>query len=348
MRIENAMSQRLSPQVMSTRCKWIAALLCVATTTAARTDEIVQRQSDGPIEVGLRVSDSETLIAEPLQLELEVVVPNELQVVLPALDDSLGDWEIVEKEVREDLPHVEAAGPNMRRWWMRLTLESLRTGEVIIPGVDVQTLPRQSENRREDDAIDWDKAGSLVTQPISINVVSVLTETADPTKPEPIVDAIALPMEQTPSRSLLPDVIVGLIGVVIAGAVLIRRIRSRGEVSNVDWARRQLTDLRSQWHKQRLTPDECALQLSPIYRDWIGSMMGRESAVTSDEASAWLRESDLAVNGELLAMLTRADEVSFAGISATSTEVDSWLRQSDDWLKQLESLQNRITQEANA
>nr|WP_234952361.1 hypothetical protein [Rhodopirellula baltica] len=326
----------------------MAVLLCVATTTAARTDEIVQRQSDGPIELGLRVSDSETLIAEPLQLELEVIVPNELQVVLPALDESLGDWEIVEKEVREDLPHVAAAGPSMRRWWMRLTLESLRTGEVIIPGVDVQTLPRQSENRREDDAIDWDRAGSFETQPISINVVSVLTETADPTKPEPIVDAIALPMEQTPSRSLLPGVVVGVIGVSIAGAFLIRRIRSHGEISNADWARRQLTELRSQWRKQRLTPDDCARRLSPIFREWIGSMMGRKSTVSSDEASAWLREVEPAIDGELLTMLTRADEVSFAGISATSKEVDSWLGQSDDWLKQLESLQNRITQEANA
>tara|TARA_R110002072_G_scaffold30361_2_gene94855 strand:+ start:2103 stop:3149 length:1047 start_codon:yes stop_codon:yes gene_type:complete len=348
MRIGKAMSQRRRSQAMLTICKWMAVLLCVAATTAAYADAIVQRQSDGPIEFRLRVSDSETLIAEPLQFELEVIVPSELQVVLPALDQSLGDWEIIAKEVREDLPHADEAGPNLRRWWVRLTLETLQTGEVTIPSVEIQTLPRQLESRSENAAIDWEKAGSLVTQPISIDVVSVLSQTADPTKPEPIVGAIALPTEETPSSSSLAGVVVGVIGVLIAGALLIRRIRSRGEISNADWARRQLTDLRSQWRKQRLSPDDCARQLSPIFREWIGSMMGRESAVTSDEASAWLREVEPAIDGELLTMLTRADEVSFAGISATSSEVDSWLNRSDDWMKQLETLQVRITQEANA
>lgn len=329
-------------------CKWTILILCVAITPAAHGDAIVQRQSDGPIEFNFRVSDSETLIAEPLEIELEVIVPGELQVVLPALEDSLGDWEIVDKQVRENLPDARSARADLRRWSMQLTMECLQTGKVEIPSIEVQTLPRQSEGRGENATMDWEQAGSFVTEPISIHVVSVLSEPVDPMKPEPIAEAIMLPSEETASSSSTAGILVGVIGTLLAGAVLLRRIRSRRDISDADWARRRLAELHSQWQKRRIMPDECAGQLSSIYRDWIGSMMGRESTVTSDEASTWLRESDSAVAGEFLAMLNRADEVSFAGISATSAEVDAWLPQLGDWTDQLATLQVRIRQEANA
>ncbi|MEP2310244.1 hypothetical protein [Rhodopirellula bahusiensis] len=326
----------------------MAVLLCLVISPGVKADAIVQRQTDGPIDFILRVSDSETLIAEPLQVELEVIVPSELQVVLPALEESLGDWEIVAKEVREDLPHAVADGTNSRRWWMRLTLECLQTGEVEIPSIEVQTLPRQSESRSEDVAIDWDQAGSLVTQPISIGVLSVLSESADPMKPEPIADAIALPVDSAPSRSWLPAVVVGLVVMLVAGAIGLLRIRSRRGISDSVWARRRVADLQSQWQKQKLSADECVCELSQIHRDWIGSMMGRESAVSSEEALAWLQDSNPAIAGNLRPMLTRADEVSFAGISAPPTEADAWLNQSSDWMDQMERLQIQLEQEAKA
>ncbi|WDQ18145.1 hypothetical protein [Rhodopirellula sp. P2] len=327
---------------------WAAILFSVVTAPSVNADPIVQRQTDGPMEFSLRVSDSETLVAEPLQVELEVIVPGDLQVVLPDFMDSLGDWEIVAKEIREDLPHASAAGTDSRRWWVRLTLESLQTGEVKIPSVEVQTLPRQSENQSDEIGIDWEKAGSLATQPIAIHMRSVLSESADPMKPEPIAEMISLPTQTTPSSSWMPTVVVGLVGVLIAGAVVLFRMRSRGGISDAVWARRRLADLRTQWQKQKLTPDECSRQLSGIFRDRIGSMMGRESTVTSEDALACLQESEPAVSENLRAMLTRADEVAFAGISANSAEVDAWLDVANDWMGQLDTLQTRLSQEATA
>ncbi|WP_236696451.1 hypothetical protein [Rhodopirellula islandica] len=327
---------------------WAAILFSVVIASSGKADAIVQRQSDGPIEIRFRVSDSETLVAEPLEVELEVVVPGDLQVVLPEFNETLGDWEIIAKEIREDLPHASAAGSDSRRWWVRLTLESLQAGEVEIPSVEVQTLPRQSENQSEQIGIDWEQAGSLATQPIVIDVRSVLTESADPMKPEPIAEAISLPAETTPSGSWVPTAVVGLVGLLIAGAVVLLRMRTRRGISDAVWARRRLTDLRTQWQKQKLSADDCSRQLSSIFRDWIGSMMGRESAVTSEDALGWLQETEPAISENLQAMLTRADEVAFAGISTNSAEVEAWLDRANDWMDQLETLQARFSQEANA
>ncbi|MFG0266283.1 MAG: hypothetical protein ACF8AM_14220 [Rhodopirellula sp. JB055] len=327
---------------------WAAILFSVVVATSANADAVVQRHSDGPIAFSLRVSDSETLVAEPLELELEVVVPGDLQVVLPEFNETLGDWEITAKEIREDLPHASSADTGSRRWWVRLTLESLQTGEVEIPSVEMQTLPRQSENRSEQVGIDWENAGSLATEAVAIEVRSVLAESADPMKPEPIAGAMELPVQETASDSWLPVAVVGLLGVLIAGAVVLLRVRSRRGISDADWAQRRLADLRTQWQKQRLSADDCSRQLSSIFRDWIGSMMGRESAVTSEDALGWLQETDPTVSENLRAMLTRADEVAFAGISASSAELGAWLYQANDWMDQLETLQARFSQEANA
>ncbi len=112
-------------------------------------------------------SAARVLVAEPFTLEWSVTAPTGAKVVFPTIAKQLGEFDVDESTDLFDIPDANLT--DTRTWTRRLTLESIVTGELSIPALEVQVT---------------DKSGQYVLQSkaITINVTSVLEERGDPTK----------------------------------------------------------------------------------------------------------------------------------------------------------------------
>jgi hypothetical protein len=125
--------------------------------------------SDGPVTVAVRVDHDSAQVAEPVQLTLVVSAPKGTRVKLPQLTERLGEFDVRGTEQTNDIP---AADGNLRRWSIATTLETIKTGTVEVPALDVHfaTAANPSSFR------------TLTTKPLTVEIKSVLEDRPDPTK----------------------------------------------------------------------------------------------------------------------------------------------------------------------
>src|SRR3954470_1311181 len=100
--------------------------------------------SDGPVKVTARISAASARVAEPIQLVLEVDAPRGARIELPPKAERLGDFEVRHSERTMNIP--SAAQSDKRSWIVRSTLESLKTGELTIPPLEVHYTLDASES----------------------------------------------------------------------------------------------------------------------------------------------------------------------------------------------------------
>jgi hypothetical protein len=90
--------------------------------------------TDGPVKLTANIDKTTARVAEPIHLVLEVEAPRGTRVEMPASFDQLGDFEIRNAERANDIPAAEK--PETRTWILRLTLESIKTGQLTIPPLE--------------------------------------------------------------------------------------------------------------------------------------------------------------------------------------------------------------------
>ena len=170
-----------------------ALLTCLPMAAFAGADAAPSLQSevsDGPVKVTARISTaSASRVAEPIQLVLEVDAPRGARIELPAKADRLADFEVRHSERTMDIP--SAAQADKRSWIVRSTLESLKTGELTIPPLEVHYTLDASDSTFK----------TISTSPLKVRIASVLENRADPTKFHDIKQTVDVPVPETTSRS---------------------------------------------------------------------------------------------------------------------------------------------------
>src|SRR3989304_909643 len=126
----------MSGRNLSTSLAMIVALLPTL-ALAAGGDSALQPSvvTDGPVKVSVSIDRNVAQVAEPIQLVLAVEAPRGTRVELPQLTDQLGDFEIRSHERTKDIPAAD--GANARRWVLEASLETIKTGELVIPPLGV-------------------------------------------------------------------------------------------------------------------------------------------------------------------------------------------------------------------
>ncbi|MCC9643907.1 hypothetical protein LOC71_16600 [Rhodopirellula sp. JC740] len=339
------------------RRKWasggVAQFVCVMTMLVVGTSpvdfvwasEVIQEQTEGPIQSRLLVSESEAFIAEPVHVELEVIAPRELQIVFPELGDRLGPWEILSRSTLMDLPHSQG-----RRWLLRLELETLEMGSIEVPTLEVQAFPRSLEPDEFDRDVDWDQARLLTTEPVQVDIQSLLSPDADPTKPEPIAGGMDIPAKTPAKQSHVFAMVAlggGMLFMAILAAFAIVKMKRRRENDWRRWAKRQVIDLKSDLEAGTISPSDALLSLSRMVRETIAWQMGTQAAVDSETAVSWLHECRDEQTKSWEHWFQRSDEVAFAGAEATGEEVDTWVSEVLQWLPMLSSPDDRSLVEAS-
>src|SRR6476659_3075912 len=91
--------------------------------------------TDGPVKVTTRVDKGTARVAEPIQLVLEVEAPRGTRIEMPGKINRLGEFDVRRIEKTDDIP--SATGADKRTWILRATLESIKTGALEVPTLDV-------------------------------------------------------------------------------------------------------------------------------------------------------------------------------------------------------------------
>src|SRR5882757_10013119 len=188
--------------------------------------------ADGPIKVTARIDKGTARVAEPIQLVLEVEAPRGARIEMPAKVNRQGDFEVRRSEQSNDIP--SATGAEKRAWILRATLESIKTGELSIPPLEVHYTADLTSSTFK----------TLSTAPIQVRITSVLENRADPTRFRDIKQTVDVPVPETASRRWIAWTCGGITAA-IAGLLLIAAIvrrRQRGP-SPAAWALESIKEL---------------------------------------------------------------------------------------------------------
>jgi hypothetical protein len=188
--------------------------------------------ADGSVKLRVSVDKQVARVAEPIHLVLEVEAPRGTRVEMPNLSDRLGEFEVRGSERAKDVPSAETA--DVRRWVLKATLETIKTGELSIPPLDVQyAVDAKSPTFK-----------TLRSNPVQIRIASVLENRADLRKFQDLKDVVDVAVPELPTRTWIVWTAVG-VGTLLASiaiAFLVINRRRRGP-SPAEWAIAAIEDL---------------------------------------------------------------------------------------------------------
>ncbi|MCA9134232.1 MAG: hypothetical protein KDA45_13785, partial [Planctomycetales bacterium] len=167
-------------------------------------------------------------VAQPFDLELQVTAPAGAKVVFPAASGQLGEFQVLDHQDVFDIP-LDIRG--YRSWTRRYTLESIFSGELTIPALEVLVVGPGGRQ-------------TLRSTALPLRVASVLEGQSDPTKfrdIQSVVD-VAVPPTESPNWSQKKFLGWALLGggALLAIAAVALVARKRRYLTPRDWALQQL------------------------------------------------------------------------------------------------------------
>jgi hypothetical protein len=205
----------------------LSALKVIAAEQAAPTSPVAPISD---VKVTASIDKSTVAVAEPLQLSITVKAPRGTRIAWPSLGQKLGDLEIRHAARIDDVPSPDATGS--REWTLRITLDSIKTGSLTIPPVEVHyALPSTPADLQ-----------TAQTQPQHIVISSVLEDRPDPTHFRDIKQTVDVAVPPAPSSWFVWGGAAA--GVIATGGLLVFVLkRRRAGLAPSAWAFNSISDL---------------------------------------------------------------------------------------------------------
>jgi hypothetical protein len=303
-----------------TRGKLIAMITAFAVMTpmtarAAGNDADLHRTvaENGTVTLSVSVDKKVAQVADPIQLVVEVEAPQGSRVEMPQLREKLGDFEIRNSEKIRDIPSIRDA--NLRSWVLRTTLDTVKTGDLVIPSLDVHYAV--------DATITAFK--TLRSQPIRIHITSVLEDRADPTKFRDIKDTVDLVVPEQTSHGWMLWITAGVGGAAaVALATVLLARRNRG-LSPAEWAMFQITDLDQLRAEDSAEAESIYNELVDIIREYFELEFGvptlsRTTGEFLAQAANTVRLGDTP-RKRLASLIAIADDIKFARFGVEERQI---------------------------
>ena len=271
-------------------------------------------------------SASTVQVAEPLTLELTVVAPVGSTVDFSSVGDSLGNFDVIDVVDRADVP--AANDVNQRSWTRRLTLESIVTGDLQIPALEIN-VRRNGESQ------------TLKSEVIPIRVTSVLEDRADPTKFRDIHSVVDVPVPQSAANVWLWWALGGCGGLAAVAALLMAFSKRRTWMTPKAWAIRELGQLRNSNAMQATDSERVTEKLTSILRDYLELQFDFSAPVqTTKELLQELdngKYMDAATASRFAQLFENSDLARFAGVQLTQAELSSAIDDAQRLIEQTSS-----------
>ena len=284
---------------------------------------IAAQQEDGLSEpqISIRTDRDSVQIADPFEVVIQVVANDRASVKFPTVPPQLGVFEVIDH--RDQLGIPSEANSGMNKWTRRLTLETLETGKLKIPSMAVAVRTEGKPPLQ------------VATDPLAIEVASVLEPASDPAKFADIHDLIDVPDPKTWSHAWILWLAGGGLGLaaLIAGAVFIFRGRTNW-TTPADWAVGEISGLTS-------NSSQAFGQLEHIVRTFIA----KEFHVPATSYSPMELQQTISQRGasqnasrQLADFLTKAEQAKYAGLDVPESQFNSAKESVLQIIKSLDSI----------
>lgn len=315
---------------------------CLPAMAFAATDAAPSLQTeanDGPVKVTAHISTASARVAEPVQLVLQVDAPKGARIELPAKVDHLGNFEVRHSERTTDIP--SAAQADKRSWILRLTLESLKTGELTIPPLEVHYTIDTKESTFK----------TLSTSPLQVRIASVLEDRADPKRFRDIKQTVDVPVPELPSRSWIAWTCGG-VGVAVAASLLmlaVVKLRKR-RPSPAAWALANIDELERVDLAQTTGADALFNEVVDTVREYVElefnvPMLPRTTREFLAEASEGIGLPEVA-SKRLTWLASVADEIKFARLGVKEEHLKHAFGQAKAFINECEAHRRAVTKGA--
>lgn len=273
------------------------------TETFTPVQHIAER---GPVKLTVRADRDSLTVGEKLSFSIDIAAEADVDIEMPLLEETHGEFEIVTADTPPDIPEE-----GLRRWHHTYTLSTYENGELELPGVTIGFT-----DRRDPEHV---ITGELISDPLTVTVLSLLQGDPDPNALHDIKDAVLVPISRIDSWLWWTGLLIFL-AFAIGGLWRLRRRRdvdqSEPYVPPHIRALLQLDQLQSDGLVEKNEIHTYYFRLSDIIRQYIE---GRFSLMAPEQTTEeFLRElqRDTTLNvglKELLANFLRAsDMVKFA------------------------------------
>jgi len=310
---------------------WLTALvvvLCVSASREADADEVSRTTDSDSATVTSKVSSTTVQVAEPLTLELTVTAPTGSQVDFPSVGKSLGSFDVTNQTDRADVP--SAIDSEKRVWTRRLTLESIVTGDIEIPALEI--LIRNHANSQ-----------TLKSEAIAVRVTSVLEDRADPTQFRDIQGVVDVEVPQPASRAWLWWTLSGLGGVATAALLFMAVAKRKTWMTPNAWAIRELEELRNSDAMKSVDSDTVTENLTTILRDYLELQFDIAAPVQTTRelllAIETGRDMSVETTKGFSDLFEKSDLARFAGLNLTHAELTKAI---DDAQRLIETASNEL------
>lgn len=277
----------------------------------ARPGECFQSVQPDFANVTANVSKSEVHVAEPFTLEMKITAPTGSNVRLPAVGEQLGEFDVIDHRDIVDIP--SDVSPGQRSWSRRMTLESIVTGDLEIPAMEIQITSGTDTQ-------------AIQSEVIPVHVISVLEDRADPTRFRDIHSVVDASVPDPTSADWIWWT-AGGVGLLLIGTTAVAVVAKRKPWLAPDvWALRKLAEIRESTAMQAGDSEAVTCEISAVLADFL--QLQFEPAVQT-------KTTDELLHGlEIGAHLTRElaerfrqlcaefDQVKFAGLRLTNVELD--------------------------
>ena len=308
MRRKNIRRSRLAAiALLATVC---TALLSLPTSSQAQTDDAAANSTTDLATVTAIASTSQVQVAEPFTVELRVTAAVGTRILLPAIGPQLGSFDVVDQQDVLDIPSDNS--PGERIWTRLLTLESIVTGDLQIPAMEIQAV-KGSDSR------------IVRSETILIRVLSVLEDRADPTQFRDIQSVVDVEVPRQTSYDWVLWAAGGLGLLTIASAAIAIVVRRRTWLTPNQWALQELDSLQDSKAIQDRDSEQVSLVLSSILRNYLELQFAMSAPAQTTEELLQQIKSERLLDAEIAARFGKvfetADLTKFAGWQLSTIEL---------------------------
>ncbi|MDA1229957.1 MAG: BatD family protein [Planctomycetota bacterium] len=308
------MERNLNHTRLHRSCSQLLILMLLASFSSGfvDADEGPSSRIVNPATLTSNVSSTTVQVAEALTLELTVTSSVGSKVNFPSIGTSLGKFDVIDQVDRSDVP-----SPNdvrQRTWILWLTLESIITGDMEIPSLEIQVLGSGGDIQ------------TLRSDVVPIHVISVLEDRADPTQFRGIKSVVDMKLpDHAPTSYGWLWWTLGSAGVALATLVLVAVRKQKTWLMPNVWAVRELERLRSADAFKSGSSEIVAENLTTILRDYLELQFDITSSVqTTAELLQKIKSHKLLKAGTIQGytdFFENTDLARFAGLRLSPAEL---------------------------
>lgn len=291
----------------------IAATTSLAAGAPAEPPQSVVKQ--GPVTLKVSVDRPSAQVADPVQLVVEVTAPQGTRVEMPRLPVEFGDFEARSRQTLRDIPDTATASD--RQWVLKATLETLKTGAVQVPSLDVHFATDQSSSTFD----------TIRSDPLNIQIASVLEDRADPTRIRDIKETIDVHVPAQQSSHWLGFALGGTAATLAAAATVFLLARHQRGPSPAEWALGQIDDLEQLLADDSVDTELVYNELVDVVREYFQLEYNvptrtRTSGEFLTEAAATVELGETP-RKRLASLVSVADDIKFARYGVGMSQIEN-------------------------